>query len=177
MRTTIRSDERILASDIFERSDQRVPRVDHGFITEAARQIPVYHYRDVLVVAALVRGKRVPRGLDLVFVPPSRQVLDVAASSGALADLLGAGARIVEPDPAILRGEVFVPSPTKGDGLTLSAFLGHETVERAYTASSETLAMAIARGVVHDPKAFRRLPRLKLPRSLPTDDVLIVRPR
>jgi aconitate hydratase len=135
------------------------------------------HYRDVLVVAALVRGKRVPRGLDLVFVPPSRQVLDVAASSGALADLLGAGARIVEPDPAILRGEVFVPSPTKGDGLTLSAFLGHETVERAYTASSETLAMAIARGVVHDPKAFRRLPRLKLPRSLPTDDVLIVRPR
>ena len=133
------------------------------------------HYRDVLVVAALVRGKRVPRGLDLVFVPPSRQVLDVAASSGALADLLGAGARIVEPDPAILRGEVFSPSPTTGDGLTLRAFLG--PVERAFTASSETLAMAIARGAVHDPKAFRRLPRLKLPRSLPTDDVLIVRPR
>ena len=50
MRTTVRSDERILASDIFERSDQREPRIDHGFITEAARQIPVYHRCDVLVV-------------------------------------------------------------------------------------------------------------------------------
>jgi hypothetical protein len=50
MRTTERNDERILASDIFERTDQRAPRVDHGFITEAARQIPVYHRCDVLVV-------------------------------------------------------------------------------------------------------------------------------
>jgi aconitate hydratase len=135
------------------------------------------HYRDVLVVAALVRGKRVPRGLDLIFVPPSRQVLDVAATTGALADLVGAGARIVEPDPAILRGDVFAPSPTKGAGLTLTAFLRHEHAERAFAASPETLAMAVARGAVHDPKAFRRSPRLKLPRALPTDDVLIVRPR
>ena len=50
MRTTERTNERILVSDIFERSDQRVPRVDHGFITEAARKIPVYHRCDVLVV-------------------------------------------------------------------------------------------------------------------------------
>jgi hypothetical protein len=72
---------------------------------------------------------------------------------------------------------VFAPSPTKGAGLTLTAFVGHEPAERAFAASPESLAMAVARGVVHDPKAFRRLPRLKLPRALPTDDVLIVRPR
>ncbi len=50
VRTTERTDERILVSDIFGRDVERAPRVDHGFVTEAARQVPVYHRTDVLVV-------------------------------------------------------------------------------------------------------------------------------
>ena len=49
MRTITRSDERILSSDIFERGE-RVARVDHGQWSEPAREIPVYHRCQVLVV-------------------------------------------------------------------------------------------------------------------------------
>ena len=50
MITTQRGAERFLASDLFERKDQRAPRPDHGFVQEASRRIPVYHRCDVLVV-------------------------------------------------------------------------------------------------------------------------------
>jgi hypothetical protein len=50
MFSTERTSERILVSDVFERKDQREPRPDLGFVQEAARQIPVYHQCDVLVV-------------------------------------------------------------------------------------------------------------------------------
>jgi aconitate hydratase len=42
-------------------------------------------------------------------------------------------------------------------------------------ASAETLAYAVATGQVGDPRAFKRPVRVTIPRSLPTDDVLIVR--
>ncbi len=50
MRTTVRSDERILASDTFEREDKSPPRPDWGFWQEPGRRIPIYHRCDVLVV-------------------------------------------------------------------------------------------------------------------------------
>ncbi|MGQ0731270.1 FAD-dependent oxidoreductase [Acidovorax sp.] len=50
MITTQRGDERFLSSDLFERKDQRDPRPDYGFVTEAQRQVLVYHRCDVLVV-------------------------------------------------------------------------------------------------------------------------------
>ncbi len=50
MRTTVRSDERILASDTFEREDKSPVRPDWGFWQEPGRRIPIYHRCDVLVV-------------------------------------------------------------------------------------------------------------------------------
>ena len=50
MRTTQRTDERILSSDIFDRDDKRPPRPDSGFWDEPGRRIPIYHRCDVLVV-------------------------------------------------------------------------------------------------------------------------------
>jgi aconitate hydratase len=42
-------------------------------------------------------------------------------------------------------------------------------------ASAETLAYAVAHGKVGDPRSFKRPVRVTVPRTLPTDDVLIVR--
>jgi 2-polyprenyl-6-methoxyphenol hydroxylase-like FAD-dependent oxidoreductase len=50
MRTTERTDERILSSDIFDREGARAPRPDWGFYDEPGRRIPVYHRCEVLVV-------------------------------------------------------------------------------------------------------------------------------
>ena len=54
--------------------------------------------RDMLAAAMLLKSKRVPSRLDLLVSPPSRQVLEVLAQSGALVDLVATGARIIEPD-------------------------------------------------------------------------------
>lgn len=49
MKTVVRTDERILSSDIFDR-DSRIQRPDHGSWAEPGRDIPVYHRCGVLVV-------------------------------------------------------------------------------------------------------------------------------
>ena len=53
-------------------------------------------YRDLMTVAAILRGRRVHPGVSLTISPGSRQVLAMIAANGALADLVGAGARILE---------------------------------------------------------------------------------
>jgi glycine/D-amino acid oxidase-like deaminating enzyme len=49
-KTTQRTDERILQSDIFGRDQAREPRPDLGFYDEPGRRVPVYHETEVLVV-------------------------------------------------------------------------------------------------------------------------------
>ena len=72
MRTVVRTDERILSADIFER-DAKLAREDLGSYAEAARQVPVYRDCEVLVVgggpsgtAAAVAAARM--GADVVLL-------------------------------------------------------------------------------------------------------------
>ncbi len=129
--------------------------------------------RDLFAAAALLKSKRVPAGLDFLVPVPSRQTLEVLASSGALADLIATGARIVEPDARVVTGELY---PPRLDGVSLRT---HEPEPRAASpfvvASAETLAWAVASGEVGDPRSFKRPVRVTVPRTLPTDDVLVVR--
>jgi hypothetical protein len=50
MRTIVRSDERILQSDVFDREGEGPQRPDWGTYDEPGRRIPIYHRCDVLVV-------------------------------------------------------------------------------------------------------------------------------
>jgi NADPH-dependent 2,4-dienoyl-CoA reductase/sulfur reductase-like enzyme len=51
VKTVDRTEDRFLPSDLFEsRSRAQPPRNGTGFIREAARDVPVYHECDVLVV-------------------------------------------------------------------------------------------------------------------------------
>jgi aconitate hydratase len=131
--------------------------------------------RDLLAAAALLKSKRVPPKLDLLVAPPSRQALEVLAQSGALVDLIATGARLVEPDTRLLTGELYPPPPS---GISMRAFDAEPSaphLERAVVASAETIAFAVATGAVGDPRSFKRPVRVTVPRTLPTDDVLIVR--
>ncbi|MEG0379015.1 MAG: aconitase family protein, partial [Eubacterium sp.] len=51
---------------------------------------------DLMKVAAILKGKTVAENVQLVIAPGSKQVLTMLAENGALADLLNAGARILE---------------------------------------------------------------------------------
>ncbi|MCA9633147.1 MAG: 3-isopropylmalate dehydratase [Myxococcales bacterium] len=129
--------------------------------------------RDILAAAALLKSKRVPPKLDLLLVPPSRQVLEVLAKAGALVDLIATGARLLEPDHRVLTGELY---PPPSEGVSLRTFDPEPGSEgRFVVGSAETLAYAVAYGEVGDPRSFKRPVRVTVPRALPTDDVLVVR--
>ncbi len=133
--------------------------------------------RDLFAAAALLKSKRVPSGLDLLLAVPSRQMLEVLASSGALTDLIATGARLVEPDARVMSGALY-PVPSGGLGLRATdpePVLGGRP--GFVLASAETLAYAVAAGEVGDPRLFKRPVRVTVPRVFPTDDVLVVRER
>ncbi len=130
--------------------------------------------RDLLAAAALLKSKRVPPRLDLLLAVPTRQMLEVLATEGALADLVATGARLAEPDQRLLLGKLYPPQEggvsirtsdpepaTKGQGFIV--------------ASAETVAYAVATGSIGDPRGFKRPVRVTVPRTLPTDDVLVAR--
>ncbi|HEY1955756.1 MAG TPA: aconitase family protein [Polyangiaceae bacterium] len=124
--------------------------------------------RDLLATAMLLKSKRVPPGLDLLFAPPTRQMLEVLAAEGALSDLIATGARLVEPDARVASGELYPSSGLVAQSADLGAPNG-------VVASPETLAFAVATGALGDPRGFKRPVRVSVPRSLPTDDVLVLR--
>jgi aconitate hydratase len=128
--------------------------------------------RDLLAAALLLKSKRVPAGVELLLAPPTRQMLEVLAAEGALSDLIATGARIVEPDGRIATGELY---PPPASGLSLQSFDVAKPTPGVVVASQETLTYAVATGTLGDPRGFKRPVRVSVPRSLPTDDVLIVR--
>jgi aconitate hydratase len=131
--------------------------------------------RDMLAAALLLKSKRVPSRLDLLVAPPSRQVLEVLAQSGALVDLVATGARIIEPDRRVITAEMY---PPPAGGLSVRTADPEPRIAGApsfVVASAETAAYAVATGTVGDPRSFKRPVRVTVPRALPTDDVLILR--
>lgn len=134
--------------------------------------------RDLFSVAALLKAKRVPSGLDFLLAVPSRQMLEVLTSAGALLDLIATGARLVEPDARITSGGLYPPPSGGTVGLRTTDSEPRAQGGRAgVVASAETLAYAVATGQVGDPRAFKRPVRVTVPRVLPTDDVLVSRER
>lgn len=130
--------------------------------------------RDMMAAAALLKSKRVPPRLDFLVAPPSRQVFEVMAQSGALADLAATGARIIEPDRRTMLGEMYPPAPGR---LSLRTCDPEPLAPGFVVASAETLAYTVATGAIGDPRAFKRPVRVTIPRVLPTDDVLVLRER
>ncbi len=131
--------------------------------------------RDMLAAALLLKSKRVPSRLDLLVAPPSRQVLEVLAQSGALVDLVATGARIIEPDRRVVTGELYPPPAGTLSLRTAEPAPRVPGVPSFVVASAETLAYAVATGTVGDPRSFKRPVRVTVPRALPTDDVLVLR--
>ena len=132
--------------------------------------------RDFFAAAALLKSKRVSARVDFLLAVPTRQMLEVLSSEGALADLVATGARLVEPDAGLLTGALY-PPPTDGVSLRSCEPDVRGVRPAAWVASAETIAYAVASGEVGDPRGFKRPVRVTVPRVLPTDDVLIVRER
>jgi aconitate hydratase len=136
-------------------------------------------YQELMVVASVLKGHTVHPRLSMTISPGSRQVLTMIARAGALADLIQAGARILESacGPCIGMGQ----APPTGAASLRSFnrnFPGRSGTpdDRVYLSSPEVAAVTALRGVISDPRALGEPPRVEPPREFFIDDSMIIPP-
>jgi len=136
-------------------------------------------HMDLAAVAAILKGRSLPPETSLVIVPGSRQVLAALAETGALNDMIKAGARILECacGPCIGIGQ---SPPT--DGMSLRTFnrnfKGRSGTEGAklYLCSPQVAAVSALKGELTDPRSFGEPPKIDTPDVFPVIDHLFVQP-
>ena len=134
---------------------------------------------DMLTVAAMLKGKTVHPDVSLSISPGSKQVYTMLAECGALADLIAAGARILECACGPCIGMGFSP---KSKGVSLRTFnrnfLARSGTADAevYLVSPETAAASAISGVFTDPTTLVKAPEVKIPKTFTINDNLIELP-
>ena len=134
---------------------------------------------DMLTVAAMLKGKTVHPDVSLSISPGSKQVYTMLAECGALADLIAAGARILECACGPCIGMGFSP---KSAGISLRTFnrnfLARSGTKDAgvYLVSPETAAASAITGVFTDPTALGSAPKIAMPEVFTVNDNLIELP-
>lgn len=112
-------------------------------------------YEDLMKVSRILRGRKVADHVSLVIAPGSRQVMEMIARNGALADIISSGARILENScgPCIGMGQ----SPGT-DSVSIRTFnrnfYGRSGTNSAqvYLASPELAAVSAIYGCLMDPR-------------------------
>ena len=134
---------------------------------------------DMLTVAAMLKGKTVHPDVSLSISPGSKQVYTMLAECGALADLIAAGARILECACGPCIGMGFSP---KSAGISLRTFNRNFLARsgtadaQVYLVSPEVAAASAIAGVFTDPTTLGKAPEVKIPEYFTINDNLIELP-
>ena len=134
---------------------------------------------DMKLVAKTLKGKKVHPNVSLVISPGSRQVVQLLAESGDLADMVASGARLLECacGPCIGMGQ----APSSG-AVSLRTFNRNFEARsgtkdaKVFLCSPEVAVAAALKGEITDPRKLGKKPALSLPRSLPVDKKLFYPP-
>ena len=134
---------------------------------------------DMMKVAKILKGKTVCPTVSLCIAPGSKQVLNMLAMNGALGDMIGAGARILESacGPCIGMGQ----SPNSGD-ISLRTFNrnfeGRSGTKDAgiYLVSPEVAAASALTGYLTDPRDLGEAPTVEMPEHFTINDNMIEPP-
>ena len=132
--------------------------------------------QDMLTVAAMLKGKTVSPNVSLSISPGSKQVYTMLAECGALADLINAGARILECACGPCIGMGFSP---KSAGVSLRTFNRNFLARsgtadaQVYLVSPETAAASAIAGVFTDPTTLGVAPQIEMPTKFKVNDNLI----
>ena len=137
-------------------------------------------YMDLVSVAKMLKGKKVHPNVSLTITPGSKQVFEMIARNGALADLISAGARILESacGPCIGMGQA-PPSQAISVRTMNRNFLGRSGTpeDRVYLASPYVAAACALEGSITDPRTLgSRPPRVAMPKQFLIDDRMILPP-
>ncbi len=137
-------------------------------------------FRDLAMVASVLKGRKVSPDVTLAIAPGSRQVLEMIARNGMLADMIAAGARILETGCGACIGQG--QSPANG---TISVrtfnrnFAGRTGTkgDHAYLVSPETAVATALKGEFCDPRTLDiEYPQISDPDSFLINDNMIQNP-
>jgi len=136
-------------------------------------------FMDMMKVAYILKGKTVHPDVSLSIAPGSKQVLTMIAECGALADMIDAGARVLESacGPCIGMGQ----SPNSG-GISLRTFNrnfeGRSGTRdgQVYLVSPEVAAASAVCGYLADPRELGIMPVIELPKQFVIRDNMITPP-
>ena len=134
-------------------------------------------YTDLMMVAKTLKGRKINNMVEFAVAPGSREVLSMLAQNGALADMISAGARILESSCGPCIGQGFSPA---NDVVSLRTFNRNfagrtGTVgDQAYLVSPETAVAAALTGKITDPTTLGiAYPKIQMPDVFLIDDSMI----
>ena len=135
--------------------------------------------RDMLRVAAILKGKKIKDSVSLSISPGSRQVLTMLSECGALADMIEAGARILECACGPCIGMGFSPNSA---GVSLRTFNrnfeGRSGTRdgKVYLVSPEVAAASALTGHITDPRTLGDYPEITMPEAFRVNDSAVLLP-
>jgi len=141
-------------------------------------------YRDLMLVAAALKGRTVAPTVELGIHPGSRQVLEMIARNGALADMIRSGARVLESACGACIGQGQSPGQGQVSLRTFNRnFTGRSGTpdDQVYLVSPATAVAAALTGRFTDPRTLTETlgiasPEIILPERYCIDDNMIAPP-
>lgn len=137
-------------------------------------------YRDLMIVASMLKGRRIHPDVSFGVAPGSRQVLEMIAKNGALADIIASGARILESTCGFCIGAGQAP---RSDAVSVRTsnrnFEGRSGTKsaRVFLSSPETATAAALKGEFIDPRDLGiPYPKIEMPEEFWIDDSMILPP-
>jgi aconitate hydratase len=135
--------------------------------------------RDLKIVSALLKGKKISENTSLTISTGSRQAMQNISASGELESLIQSGARILENacGPCIGIGQ----APTS-EGVSLRTFnrnfKGRSGTQDAkvYLVSPETAVAAAINGKITDPRKLGKYPEITMPEKFVLSDAMFIYP-
>lgn len=137
-------------------------------------------YRDLMVVAGMLKGRCIHPNVSFGIAPGTRQVLQMISTNGALGVFLAAGARILETACGFCAGCGQSPKSGAVSVRTNNRnFKGRSGTDdaRVYLVSPESAAAAALTGILTDPRDLGiEYPQVVLPEKYHIDDSMIIEP-
>jgi aconitate hydratase len=141
-------------------------------------------YSDLMRVAKILKGRQINNMVEFAIAPGSREVLNMLARNGALADMISAGARILECGCGPCIGQGLSPADGVVSLRTFNRnFPGRSgtSSDLVYLVSPETAVASVLTGKITDPRDLPKLlgigyPKIDVPDEFTTDDSMIEKP-
>ncbi|MDD5063500.1 MAG: aconitate hydratase [Phycisphaerae bacterium] len=141
-------------------------------------------FADLMMVAKVLKGRRINNMVEFAIAPGSREVLGMLAENGAMAETISAGARVLESGCGPCIGQGLSPANELVSLRTFNRnFSGRSGTagDKVYLVSPETAVASVLTGRITDPRELPKLfgieyPKIEPPAEFAINDNMIEAP-